>query len=49
MRESSFHVIAEGHVKLCSIFAMFLDHEIAYRGLCIASVISRSEDSDVGH
>ncbi len=52
MSESSFHVIVEGHVRLCWILKLCCVirlHEIAFRGLCTLCVLSRSEDLDVGH
>jgi hypothetical protein len=52
MGESSFHVIVEGHVSLCWILkfcCVIKLHEIACWGFYIVHVLSRSEDSDVGH
>jgi hypothetical protein len=51
MGESSFHVTDEGHVRLCWILKLccvIRFHEIAYWGLCIVGILSRSEDSNVG-
>jgi hypothetical protein len=51
MGESSFHVIVEGHVRLCWILKLCCVirlHEIAYWGFYTIGVLSRTEDSNVG-